>query len=67
MTEHPEVFISAAPSEPIWPRPVVARLMAWEKGPSPRRASKHSLLPHSPKRTQVRLKSLLEHAWLRQV
>ena len=34
-----------------------------EKGLSPRRASKRALLPHSPKRTQVRLKSLLELVW----
>jgi hypothetical protein len=32
----------------------------------PSRASNQSLLPHSPKRTRVRLRSLLKHAWLRQ-
>src|SRR5271166_1603580 len=35
-----------------------------EKGLSPRRAPRRSLLPLSPKRTQVRLKSLLYFVWL---
>src|SRR5271165_5301227 len=35
----------------------------WEKRLSPRRAPKRSLLPLSPKRTQVRLKSLLYLVW----
>src|SRR5208283_6248506 len=35
-----------------------------EKRLSPRRAPKRSLLPLSPKRTQVRLKSLLYLVWL---
>jgi hypothetical protein len=34
---------------------------------SPRRAPRRSLLPLSPKRTQVRLKSLLYLVWLRQI
>src|SRR5260370_5951528 len=49
-------------------------LMAWrrsgqirEKRLSPRRAPGRSLLPLSPKRTQVRLKSLLNLVWLRQI
>ena len=39
----------------------------WEKRLSPRRAPGRSLLPLSPKRTQVRLKSLLYLVWLRQI
>src|ERR1700693_4619900 len=35
-----------------------------EKRLSPRRALRRSLLPLSPKRTQVRLKSLLHRVWL---
>src|ERR1700675_792408 len=35
-----------------------------EKRLSPRRAPRRSLLPLSPKRTQVRLKSLLYRVWL---
>src|SRR5271165_5944858 len=38
-----------------------------EKRLSPRRAPRRSLLPLSPKRTQVRLKSLLYLVWLRQI
>src|SRR5271165_3597484 len=38
-----------------------------EKRLSPRRAPGRSLLPLSPKRTQVRLKSLLYLVWLRQI
>src|SRR5271165_2347259 len=38
-----------------------------EKRLSPRRAPRRSLLPLSPKRTQVRLKSLLNLVWLRQI
>jgi len=38
-----------------------------EKRLSPRRASKQALLPHSPKRTQVRLKPLLSSVQLRRL
>ena len=36
-----------------------SRIIAWEKRLSPRRAPRLSLLPHSSRRTQVRLKPLL--------
>ena len=39
----------------------------WEKRLSPRRAPRRSLLPHSPRRTQVRLKPLLPLPGLRQI
>jgi hypothetical protein len=36
--------------------PLIRKIrLVWEKGLSPRRGSKQSLLPHSHKRTQVRL------------
>jgi hypothetical protein len=44
-----------------------AFMLLRQKRLSPRRASKQSLLHHSPKRTQVRLESLLQHVSLRQM
>src|SRR6516162_8448091 len=38
--------------------------VTWQKVISPRRNSRQSLLPHSHKRTQVRLKSVLQLVWL---
>jgi hypothetical protein len=67
---------SASPTERIASARVVRMWIAYRnclrrtkkflgrKGPSPRRASKQALLPHSPKRAQAGLKSLLYLAWL---
>ena len=49
------------------PPPVEISIQIREKRLSSRRAQKRSLLPLSPKRTQVRLKSLLYLVWLRQI
>jgi hypothetical protein len=46
--------------EDVGPNRILLPQTVREKRLSPRRASKQSLLPHSPKRTLVRLKSLLK-------
>ena len=53
--------------EDVGPNRILLPQTVREKRLSPRRASKQALLPHSPKQTLVRLKSLLKHAWLRQI
>jgi hypothetical protein len=48
----------------FWRKNSVFSRFSGEKRLSPRRAPRPSLLPLSPKRTQVRLKSLLYRVWL---
>jgi hypothetical protein len=43
----------------LWRKNSCPMIIAREKRLSPRRAPRLSLLPHSPRRTQVRLKPLL--------